>query len=304
MKTLFSILGKILIGLLVLIVILIAFRNPIAKAGAQIGAKVVAGLPLSVEKIDISLTQSYLLIKELRLGSPSGFPSEETLYLPEFYVNYKFGELLKSKIHLEEVRVHLEHFTVVKNTDGKDSLQAITEKTQPKTGEAPKEEPKKEAPSDEKKPAKKAPELKIDKLSFKFGKVILKDFSKNIEKPSVKEIKLNLNKNYEKLDNPYFILGTLTLEILAKSGLAGLTNIDLGFVKGFADDTIKTSLQFAGQATEQAEKLLKDASGQIGDLTGDAGEVAKKATSTLTDTASSLTDGFKDKLKLPFGKEE
>ena len=90
MKILLQILGKIVLSLIILVAILVIFRNPIVKAGAQIGAKVMAGVPLSVEKIDISLTKSYLLIKGLRIGNPSGFSNEELLHMPEFYVDYNF----------------------------------------------------------------------------------------------------------------------------------------------------------------------------------------------------------------------
>ena len=89
--------------------------------------------------------------------------------MPEIYVDYDLPAIVKGKVHLTEVRINLKEFMVVKNEKGElnlDSLNVVQEQ-QPRKKRAKEPEPKEEG---------KEPDLQIDVLELKIGKVIYKAF--------------------------------------------------------------------------------------------------------------------------------
>ena len=179
---------KIFLSLVILIVVLFLARNTVVKAAIEMGTKAVTGLPLAMEKLDLNITDTFINIENLKLSNPKGFEDDVMLEMPKIYVDYDAKALLKAKVHLEELTIYLKEFTVVKNSKGElnlDSLKTV-------------EQSKKPEPKGEKKKTGKAPEVQIDNLSLRIGKVIFKDYSKG-GAPTVKEFKINLKENHKNI---------------------------------------------------------------------------------------------------------
>ncbi len=285
-----KIVSKILIWLAVILIVLVLGRNVIAKAGAEAGTQLAIGFPLHIGSLDIGLQKTHVWVKDLHLSNPGGFDYKTMLQMPEIYVAYDLPELSKGKIHLPELRVNVQEFAVIKNKDGKVNLDLLKP--------AKKERRKAEAPK-----SGEMPKFQIDRIDFKVGKVLYKDYSKGKE-PQVKEFNINLNEHYERITSMEAVISLMVVKMLAKTSIAALANIDLNDLKGVADDALDMSKKLASQAAVEAQKTVSEATRETEKIVGTGGETAKKTTKVLKDTAKELTNSLAEKLKNPFEKKE
>jgi hypothetical protein len=122
---------KVFIIPAIVLAILIALffgKNVIIKASVTAGVRAMTGLKLSIRSMDIDIFKTLIGIKGLQLYNPSGFVDELMIDLSEIYVDYDLGAFMKGRTHLEEVRLNLKEFLVVKNEAGAlnlDSLKAV-----------------------------------------------------------------------------------------------------------------------------------------------------------------------------------
>jgi uncharacterized protein involved in outer membrane biogenesis len=250
---------KVGIFLIIIIVIVggaVVAKNIIAKSAVSTAVKLITGLKLEMSSMNVGVVNTLVGIKDLKLFNPPDFKDAVMVDMPEIYVNYDLGALLKKKIHLEEVRIDLKQFTVVKNAQGQlnlDSLKVVQES---------KEKEKKEKAA--------MPELTIDLLQLKIGKVVYKDYSRGGE-PQVKEFNVNLNERYENITDPYALGSLIVVKALANTTIASLANFDLGplrqgltqSLQGVKDVAVETSTKAVeavgegvGKATDTIKKIL------------------------------------------------
>jgi len=279
MKKFFSTL--VLIVIVVLAVLLIG-KNVIAKGAIEGGVKMATGLSLQMKSLDINLMNTFIGIEGLRLQNPAGFEEKNMVDLPEIYVDYDLPAILKNDIHLPEVRLNLNEFVVVKNAQGELNLDALKGVDSGTQKEEAKPAPKEEA---------EMPEIRLDLLKLKIGRVVYKDYSKGA-KPEVKEFNLNLDEEYQDITDPNQLVRLIVLRVMMNTPLAALTNFNVGALQSSVTETLDASKQKALEAAKQAEDLAK---GMGGELEGKA----KDLTGGLKDTAGAL----KDKVKLPFGNK-
>ena len=105
----------------VLIALFIA-KNMIIKTSVTTGVRAMTGLKLKIRSMDVGVFKSLIGINELQLHNPRGFEDKLMVDLPEIYVDYNLGAIMGGKAHLEEVRLHLKEFIVVKNEAGELNL--------------------------------------------------------------------------------------------------------------------------------------------------------------------------------------
>lgn len=307
-----KIVKSIITIVLVVAIVLVFAKNLIAKAVIENGVSLITGLPLKIEKFDINLLRSYVGIKNMRLENPSGFPEKTMLDMPEIYVDYNLGDLTKGKVHLEEIRIDMKEFIVVKNTDGKlnlDSLKAVQQEKKPAPA----------APAKEEKAGAKgeAPQIQIDSLQLKVGNVQFKDYSGGGE-PSVKQFPVNLNERYSNITNPNHLITLIVMKVMMNTPLAALSNFDLGGIQNNLSDTLASSQKLAADAAAQATQVASQASELAKAKATEAQLALNKATAdlsgtteALSGTAKEITGGLKDtasqlreKFKVPFGSKE
>jgi len=269
MKKLFG----IIVVVLIILVALSFAKDIIAKTAVSAGVKVITGLDLSMSSMHVGIFKTLVDIKDMKLHNPSNFPDKLMVDIPQVYVDYDLGAFLKGKVHLEKMRLDLKEFIVVKNQKGELNLDSLKIAKGDKQAAAQKEAEK-----------KGMPEMKIDVLELKIGKVINKDYTSRTP-PSVREFNVNINERYENVTNPYTFASLIVFKALMNTSIASLANFDLGPLKEGLGNTLGAATKIAGETATKALEVGKELGAQ-------ATETAKEATKGTTEAIKNL---------LPFG---
>lgn len=259
---------KVILSVLIILVVFAALlflgKNYIAKTAVTKGVMAVTGLKIDINDIKVGIINTFIDVDDMKLFNPPDFPEKVMVEMPDIYVDYELSSFLKRKAHLEEIRIDLKEFTVIKNKNGELNIDSL------KVAKEEKKEPQK--------PEKKEKtEVKIDLLDLKIGKVSYMDFSRG-EKPKVIEYNVNLHEQFHNITN----LNELGKIILVKA----LMKTDIAQLAGFALDSLQSEISGIIGKTPIVGKPIQD--------------VTEKAVDTLKET----TEGIKKKLKLPFGKQD
>jgi len=127
----------IIISIIFALLVAVFFgKNLIIKTSVSAGVKAMTGLKLNIKSMNVGILNSLIGINGLQLFNPPGFVDELMVDLPEVYVDYDLGAFIKRKVHLEEVRLNLKEFSVIKNEKGElnlDSLRVVEEKKRRKS---------------------------------------------------------------------------------------------------------------------------------------------------------------------------
>ena len=245
--------GAIVLG----VVLVLSFtKDLIAKASVEGACRVMTGLRLSIGQLHLSLIQSSLGIKDLKLFNPPSFKDKLMVDLPEVYVCLYPGSLMGSEVHLKELRLNLKEVTIIKNADGKLNLDALK-----RPGAEKKEEAK------EKGAAKK---IRVDSLHIKIQKVIYKDYSSGRE--NVQEFNVNIEQSYEGVSDVRVIVPIIVSQALMNTTLSSIVNFDMkGFMSNFDSQGLNMKElgldRFASSAGGAADKAVKGLSGLFDTLT-------------------------------------
>jgi uncharacterized protein involved in outer membrane biogenesis len=296
---------KLLLVLVLVVAVLLVAKNVLAKTAVTGGVKAITGLNLHINSMSIGIIKSAIGIKGLKLENPSGFPDKYMVDMPEAYVHYSLPAFFKKKVHLKEIRLDLKECMVVKDANGRVNLDALKSVQNSKAKPAQKkEEPKKAA---------KAPEIQIDVLSLKLGKVVFKDYTTKGE-PKVQEFPINIEERYTNITNPTAIGAIIVSKVLMNTTIGKLTGIDLDAVQDQLGADLKNAMAGAGEAAkkaaDEASKQLKSAtegisktasgiSSQAKGATEGATKAGKEAAGAVGDAAKNTVDSFKK--VLPFG---
>jgi len=241
MRKLFIFLAILIIAF---IVVIFLARNLIGKKAVTAGVKATTGLTLNMDSINVGILSTLIEINELTLLNPAAFPDPVMVDLPEIYIDYNLATFLKKKVWLEEVRLNLEEFFIIKNSKGElniDSLKEIGGKEKIQT------------PKEESKPTKMLP-VQIDILKLKIGKVVYKDYSKG-EKPKVQTFNLNIDERFENITDPQLFARLMVMKALVRTNIANLANFDLGKLKKEFPESMEKS---PGKAPKEVTKAGKE----------------------------------------------
>jgi uncharacterized protein involved in outer membrane biogenesis len=248
---------RILIIALVVILVLSFAKDAIIKTSIEKGAEVVTGLRLDIQSLKVGILNTRVGIRNLKLYNPKGFEDPLMLNMPEIYVNYNLPAIISGRIHLPEVRIHMEEFLVIKNEDGELNLDALNVVKEEK-GEKPAK------PAEEK---GKAPEFQIDELQLTVGRVIYKDYTKGAE-PQVQEFDVAINEKYQNIDDPAKLVSLIVVKVLMNTSIARLANFDVKGLEGSVGDTLASAQEMSDEATkhvdaaqEAADEATKSAGG-------------------------------------------
>ncbi len=256
-------------------------KNMIIKTSVTTGVRAMTGLKMSIGSMNVGIFKSLIGINELQLHNPQGFEDKLMVDLPEIYVDYNLGAIMGGKAHLEEVRLNLKEFTVVKNEAGElnlDSLRVVKESEEVEDSEK----------SDTGKEKTEMPDIQIDLLVLKIDKVIYKDYSKGTS-PKVKEYNVNIDDRFENITDPKTLGRLVILKALKNTAIARLANFDIEKLqKGLTETARKT----AAKALEAQAKAVEAGQDLIEEKTSEA---SKEAVEKVTDSIKKL---------LPFGNKE
>ncbi len=264
----FAIVAAVAVGAIVLA------KDVIARAAVTGGVKAMTGLNLHIRSMDVGLLRSVVGIRGLTLENPSGFTDRIMIDLPEIYVHYDLSAFLRQQIHLREVRLELKEFVVVKDQQKRLNLDVL------KVVQQSKEQPSKV----EKPKGGKAPEIQIDLLQLKIGKVVYKDYSGG-GSPKVQEFSVNIDERYENITNAQAFGALVVSRALMNTAVARLANVNLDAMQSLVGDQM-------GRATQAVTGVLDTATGRATDVGHGVLDTAEEAAKTATDTLKKV---------LPFG---
>ncbi len=283
----------IIISIIFALLVAIYFgRNLIIKTSVSAGVKAMTGLKLSIKSMNIGILKSLIGINGLQLFNPPGFVDKLMVDLPEIYVDYNLGAFIKRKVHLEEVRLDLKEFSVIKNEKGElniDSLRVVEEKKEEKVkGEEEKTE---------------MPEIQIDVLELKIGKVVYKDYSKGTP-PKVREFNVNIDERYENITNPRTLISLIIVKALKNTTIARLTNFNLGALQEDVAGKLKEATKKVVETADKAIETGKDVEKKVKETSEKAAEAGKDVGKKVKETAKEKIEKAADTIKkiLPFGK--
>ena len=285
----------------VLIALFIA-KNMIIKTSVTTGVRAMTGLKLNIRSMNVGVFKSLIGINELQLHNPQEFEDKLMVDLPEIYVDYNLGAIMGGKVHLEEVRLHLKEFIVVKNEAGElnlDSLRVVKEAEDV-------EDPKK---SDTEKEKTEMPDIQVDLLELKIDKVIYKDYSKG-SSPKVKEYNVKIDEQYEDISDPKSFMRLIVIKALKNTTIAKLTSFNVDNLKKGLTGTVKKTAERAQEATGKALEVGKNASENARKTAGKTVEKAtdagKNASEKIQESARESVEKATDSIKklLPFGNKE
>lgn len=225
--------GKFLIVLIILIGVLVLAKNIIAQAVIVNGVKAITGLQLEVRSVNVGMLRTFR-VDQMKLMNPAGFNEKVMAELPEIYADYNIGEFFKGKVHLRELRIDLKELTVITNEKGEVNIKSM-KAFLPKQGGG------------------KPPQVQIDNLNLKVGKLIYKGYRSG--KPETREFNVNINENFKNITDPNALVSLILVKALSKTSIAGLANIDLG---GLKDEVSKAVSSQAQTGLQDFENKAKD----------------------------------------------
>ncbi len=279
MKKISTLLIIVVAGLLVLSIL----KNGIAQSAVQGVVKTMTGLELKMKSLNLGILNTRIQANGIELRNPAGFEEPVMVDMPVLDVDYELGSLLKGAPHLQEVQLDLRQLVVVRNKDGKLNLDAL------------KPAGAKQADG---KPAK-APQIQIDLLRLKIGKVIYKDYSKG-GAPSVQEFDLNIDERFENISNINAIVPIILTKALYNTTLGKLVNFDLKGLMGQLDlggvnfDSLGMGKfkDLGTQAAKQAQGVLSGATKALSGAASGSGDAAKDLTKSADEAVKGVADLF------------
>lgn len=275
---------KINIIVVAILAVLLVFsfgKNIIAKASVSAGVRAITGLKLSMRSMNIGILRTLIGIKELKLHNPGTFPEKLMMSMPEIYVDYDLGAFLKKKAHLEEIRLNLEEFIVVKNEKGELNLDSLKVVQAQKEGKSPQE-----------KEGGRPLQMQIDILKLKIGKVLYKDYSRGTP-PAVREFNVNINERYENITNPYSLVSLVVVKALMNTTIAKLTNFNLRGLQGTVSETLASAQKLAAETAAKAQETVKQTTQEVQKAAQKTQEAVQETTETLKKTTEDLKNIFK-----------
>ena len=246
----------IVVGVIVAILALGLIKDAIVKVSVEKGVEIVTGLKMGMRSLNVGIFRTAVNIAGLKIYNPTGFKDRVMLDMPRIYVHYDLPAIFGGTVHLHKAYLDMKELVVVKNEKGELNLNSLKVVSAQKKGQVKK--------SEDRGPAGKAPNIKIDSLRLKIGKAIYKDYSKGGE-PNVKEFNVNIDETYTNIDDLSALVGLIVVKALTDTSIAGLANFDVGSLKSSVSSTLAGAQQAAAQAaasvakTEETVKQTTDA---------------------------------------------
>jgi uncharacterized protein involved in outer membrane biogenesis len=203
----------LLLGLVVLLMVGVVFRNGILRRQLEKVLTEKTGFGLELDRVKLGLSFTTFEIEGARLLNPPDFPESSALDLKQVRVDFSFWSLFSREIRFHEVILDIPKLVVVRKADGETNAERLGgtgRAGRAGGGSAP-------GPGGETKPAptgeKKEPRgFRIDRLVLRVGAVEFRDYSKAKEsgEPAVTAMTLNVDQEHRDITS-LSQLGSLVL---------------------------------------------------------------------------------------------
>lgn len=256
-------------------------KNLIVKSSLSSGVRAITGLKLDIKSMNVGLMRTFIGIDGMQLFNPVGYVDELMIDMPEIFVDYDLGSFFKGKAHLEAMRLNLREFFIIKNEKGElnlDSLRVVEET------------------KGQKEEKTEMPELQIDILELKIGKVVYKDYTKGTP-PKIKEFNVNIDERYENITDPYALSSLIIVKALKNTTVAKLANFNL---VPFQEEIGRKLIDAKGKVLETHKAAEEEVKKTVDKAVDSGKDVEKKIGEKAKETVEKATGTFKK--IFPFGK--
>jgi hypothetical protein len=205
----------VILAVVALIVMALVFgRNILAKTIVINGVKQACGLKVDIVRVDISLPK--VAVIGLKIYNPEGFNADILADIPEVSFDLELQEFFKNKIHFKKLTLNVREMNVILNEQGKLNVNSLGLLLPPKTGGTP-------------------PEVKIDMLSVKIGKVGYRGSFPGAGITSG-EFNLNVDETFRDVTDPSKVTGQIMQKVISKVGVGSFSTFAAeGGIKGVVE---------------------------------------------------------------------
>lgn len=223
MKRIFFI---IIIFIILLLISIFTTKDFIAKQVIIKQVKQKTGLNLSIDKVRVGLLNTSIDLENLKIENPEGFSNKKMAKIPLLFVDYDLLSLLKNRIHLKNLKFHLEEVLIESNQAGIFNIEAI-KPSGTKKGKKIIEEFKLGSRNRKEKGSHK--NLKIDKMHLIINRIIYSQISSGREKRKI--LNINLDKKFKNITSIQQLRNLIIAQVTTTVTLDKIKNIGLGNIK-------------------------------------------------------------------------
>jgi uncharacterized protein involved in outer membrane biogenesis len=279
-------LTKIAVALALVFVALLAGKNLIIKMALERIFAQTTEFTLTVQDIRVGIFKPVVDVRGLKLTNPPDFPEPDAIEVDKMYIHYDVFSLLGDNIRFKEIILDIPRVAMVTNEKGESNMERLeaaasppaTAKTAPpppREGEpgakepgtdfaggakAPESEPQASGPeSSPKAKTKRAPDVEIDKLTFRLGEVRIRDYSRsrNGDDPRSMTIQLNVDRTYTDLKGVKTIGAKIAAEVAAYTVAFYIKDVGRKMQEGGDTEKIKDFFQGLGDMFKGKKKKSK-----------------------------------------------
>lgn len=250
----------ILLVLIIAVVALLLFIDPIAKGAIVKGVPMVLGddIKASVEHLHIGVFSGRLEVRDLVIGNPEGFSKEYAFKLGDVIADIEPGTILKDKMHIEHLRLKDIDVVFEKGLLSGSNLNEILSRLE-----------KKEKEEQEEKKEKKEKRFQFDKIEIEnVGVTLLIAGVEQRIAISIDPME-NLGADDEGItatDLTYDILGAIIKKALALDAVKDTLNA----VGDAVGDTVSTAANAVGDTLNTTANSVGDTLNNAADSVGNA----------------------------------
>lgn len=110
---------------LLLLTVLVVFRNFVVKQVVSLGASFIIGAPVTIRQLSVDLFDREVEIKGLNVYNPRGFAFEPFIQLNEASVEYNPWPLLRGEVYFELLYLDIRSVTLIANEKGETNVDSL-----------------------------------------------------------------------------------------------------------------------------------------------------------------------------------
>lgn len=286
MKKVLKIVGLVLVALVVVVIIVLATSlNSIIHTGVEKAVPAVIQVPVTLEKVDISLLSGRGEIRELVIGNPEGFKTPHAIRIGMFKIDLDPKSVLTDTIVINEILIESPEITFEFGLRGS-NLGKIQENAKQASAKKEPEGETKPEPKPESEPKKPAKKVIITKVAITGGMI-------KLSSPLMQGISAPIP------------LPPIELHDIGKdeggASLADTIQKIIGAILGGATEGVKQSGKLIGKGAEKAGDAAVAGATAVADagqaVVGGAASAAADGAEAVTDVAAKGLDATGDAAK-------
>lgn len=229
---------KVLITILVILAVIaggfVLGRNVLARMAVIKGVKAATGMAVDIQSVNIGLMSPGISVSGLKVYNPEGFGDRLLADIPEIFVDCDLSALFQNRVHLRQLTIDVSELDILVDSSGKLNVNSLA-LFLPKPGTG------------------KAPEVKIDELRVKLGKVLYKGSFAGV---SMKEgtFTMGMDERFQNVTDPKAVAAEILKRVLDRAGIANLANF--GQATGLKEQVQQTADDLIQKAKDSLQGIL------------------------------------------------